>query len=39
MHYFLDLADLVGINRVWPYKDSKVSDLQAHSRLAQIDKH
>ena len=39
MHHFLDLADLAGIIGVYPYKDLKVSDSQAHARLAQKGEH
>ena len=30
-HLILDLDDLLRINRTWPYKDLKVSDLQANA--------
>ena len=39
MHHFMGLADLAGIIRVWRYKDPKVSALQAHARLALMDKY
>ena len=39
MHYFTDLDDLAGIYSVWLYEDIKVSDLQAHARLAQKEEH
>ena len=31
--WFLDLDDLVGINRAWLYKEPKVSVLQANAKL------
>ena len=37
--HFLDLEDSPRINRTWLYKNLNVSDLQAHARLAQLDKH
>ena len=37
--WFLDLDDLVRINRAWLYKDLKVSDLQANACLAHLVRH
>ena len=36
---FLDLDNSPRINKAWLCKDLKVSDLQAHARLAHMDKH
>ena len=33
--WFLDLIDLVGINRVWVYKEPKFSVLQVNAKLVQ----
>ena len=37
--WFLDLDNLVRINRAWLYKDLKVSHLQANDNLAQLVRH
>ena len=33
--WFLDLDDLVRINRAWLYNEPQVSDLQANAKLVQ----
>ena len=38
-NWFLDLDDLVRINRAWLYKDLKVLDLQVNVSLAQLVRH